>query len=190
MGASHAANQDETGRDVGAAYQRYGAALLRKAERILQNRDDALDIVQGVFVDLMQRRGAELALGPTRSRARASASARELNLPYLYRAVTTRCLNFIRDTRNRQRLLDRQEPSLRGPVGARTGDELLGLDLLVELVARLDRGSQEVLICRFWDDMTQEEIAAHLGVSRRTVGKRLAKIRRRAHPLADSGGKP
>jgi RNA polymerase sigma factor (sigma-70 family) len=170
MGATHDADNDDRGRAqpsraVGDAYQRYGPALMRKAERILQNRDDAGDIVQGVFVDLMGRRRAEFELA------------------YLYRAVTTRCLNFIRDARNRQRLLDHQQPALRGPVRTRCDDELLGLDLLVKLVTKLDRGSQEVLICRFWDDMTQEEIASHLGVSRRTVGKRLAKIRRSVDTL-------
>ena len=32
-------------------------------------------------------------------------------------------------------------------------------------------------VCRFLDDMTQDEIAAHLGLSRKTVGKRLDRIR-------------
>ncbi len=32
-------------------------------------------------------------------------------------------------------------------------------------------------MCRFVDDMTQEEIAEHLGLSRKTIGKRLDRIR-------------
>jgi DNA-directed RNA polymerase specialized sigma24 family protein len=32
-------------------------------------------------------------------------------------------------------------------------------------------------VCRFLDDMPQDEIASHLGVSRKTVGKRLDRIR-------------
>ena len=35
----------------------------------------------------------------------------------------------------------------------------------------------EVLIARFVDDLTQEEIAEHLGLSRKTIGKRLDRIR-------------
>jgi DNA-binding transcriptional regulator LsrR (DeoR family) len=35
----------------------------------------------------------------------------------------------------------------------------------------------EVLVARFVDDMTQDEIAAHLGLSRKTIGKRLDRIR-------------
>jgi len=32
-------------------------------------------------------------------------------------------------------------------------------------------------VCRFVDDMTQEEIAAHLSLSRKTIGTRLDRIR-------------
>jgi RNA polymerase sigma factor (sigma-70 family) len=35
----------------------------------------------------------------------------------------------------------------------------------------------QVLVARFVDDMTQEEIAEHLGLSRKTIGKRLDRIR-------------
>lgn len=41
------------------SYQRYGPALLRKAERLLQSRDDALDVVQGLFTDLLADGGEE-----------------------------------------------------------------------------------------------------------------------------------
>ena len=36
-------------------YRRYGPALLRKAERMLQDRDEPKDVVQGLFLDLLQR---------------------------------------------------------------------------------------------------------------------------------------
>lgn len=136
---------------------RYGPALVRKAERMLRNPDDAIDLVQGLFVDLIAR------------------AERNVELPYLYRAVTNRCLNLIRDQRGRARLLEREQPSL-APV-SRLGDQarVIGLDLLGKLGERLDGGQLEVLVCRYLDEMTQDEIAAHLGLSRKTVGKRLAR---------------
>lgn len=147
------------------AYRRYGPALLRKAERMLQSRADAQDVVQGLFVDLLER--GEM---PT-------------ELPYLYRAVTRRCLNHLRDGKNRARLLEEQQPALRGPVRTRLDDEVIGLDLLARLAERLDDGAAEVLVYRYVDDLTQEEIASLVGASRKTVGQRLERVREAVRAL-------
>jgi RNA polymerase sigma-70 factor (ECF subfamily) len=141
------------------AYVRYGPALLRKAGRMLGNSADAEDVVQSVFIELFQR------------------GRREADLPYLFRAVTTRCLNLLRDTGNRKRLLQYQETALRGPVRTRCDDEVIVIDLMLKLVDFLDRDSAEVLAYRYFDDMTQDEIASLQGVSRKTVGARLARVR-------------
>ena len=61
---------------------------------------------------------------------------------------------------------------------------MIGLDLLTRLQEKLDRAHMEVLVCRYLDDMSQEEIAEHLGTSRKTVGKRLARIRDQVAALA------
>jgi RNA polymerase sigma-70 factor (ECF subfamily) len=147
----------EPASDPQAAYRRYGPALVRKAERILRSRDDATDVVHALFADLIQRR------------------VDTVDLPYLYRAVTNRCLNLLRDHATRSRLLAANPVA---PIArVRCDDEVIGGELLVKLVERLDEGHREVLVARFVDDLTQEEIAEHLGVSRKTIGKRLATIR-------------
>ena len=137
----------------------FGPALVRKAERMLRSREDAIDVVHALFADLI----------PTWTPA--------VDLPYLYRAVTNRCLNLVRDRGTRARLLAR-EPTAAAPVGrVRLDDEVVGLGLIAALAERLDDAHLQVLVCRFVDDMTQDEIADHLGVSRKTVGKRLDRIR-------------
>lgn len=148
-------------------YQRYGPALLRKAERVLQNRDDAMDVVQGVFVDMLQKGQAQA------------------ELPYLYAAVTSRCLNLLRNRNTRTRLLDREDPSLRGPIRTRCDDQVIGLDLLAKLSARLDESTLQVLVYRYFDDLTQEEIAQLMDLSRKTVGKRLDRVRDAVIELMD-----
>jgi RNA polymerase sigma-70 factor (ECF subfamily) len=142
------------------AYLRHGAALLRKARRMLGSEADAEDVVQSVFVELYQR-----------------GRVGGLDLPYLYRAVTTRCLNQVRDRGNRARLLARQEPALRGPVRTRCDDEVIGVDLMCKLVDGLDAACAEVLVYRYFDDLTLDEIAELQAVSRKTVSARLARIR-------------
>ncbi|HEY4177639.1 MAG TPA: sigma-70 family RNA polymerase sigma factor [Kofleriaceae bacterium] len=145
--------------DPQSAYRAHGAALVRKAERILRNREDATDVVHALFVDLI----------PTWNP--------DVNLPYLYRAITNRCLNMVRDRGTRARLLEREGASA-APVGrVKLEDHVVGVGLIAALAERLDEGHMEVLVARFVDDMTQEEIAAHLGLSRKTIGKRLDRIR-------------
>ena len=148
------------------AYRLYGPALLRKAERVLGNREDAGDVVQSLFAELIQRGDARV------------------ELPYLYRAVTNRCLNLIRDRKTRDRLLEREQPALRGPARVRCDDAVIGLDLLCKLSTRLDEKHMEVLVCRYVDDMGVEEIAEAIGQSRKTIGKRLARIREAVLALA------
>ena len=126
---------------------------------MLKSREDAVDVVHALFADLI----------PTWTSA--------VDLPYLYRAVTNRCLNLVRDRATRARLLER-EAAAAAPLGrVRLDDEVVGVALLAGLAERLDDAHLQVLVCRFIDDMTQDEIAAHLGVSRKTVGKRLDRIR-------------
>lgn len=145
--------------DPQAAYRAYGPALVRKAERVLRSREDAVDVVHGLFVDLIPRWN------------------NDVDLPYLYRAVTNRCLNLVRDRSTRARLLERDAQTA-APVGrVQLEDEVVGVGLIGALAERLDEGHLEVLVARFVDDMTQEEIADHLGLSRKTIGKRLDRIR-------------
>ena len=153
------ASRVEAVSDPQAAYRAYGPALVRKAERILRSRDDATDVVHALFVDLIPRWSSDV------------------DLPYLYRAVTNRCLNLVRDRGTRARLLEREQ-TVAAPVGrVRLDDEVVGLGLIAALADRLDAPHMEVLVARFVDDMTQEEIADHLGLSRKTIGKRLDRIR-------------
>jgi RNA polymerase sigma-70 factor, ECF subfamily len=149
----------EAANDPQAAYRAFGPALVRKAERLLRSREDAVDIVQALFVDLLPRWSPDV------------------DLPYLYRAVTNRCLNLVRDRGTRARLLEREQ-TVAAPVGrVRLDDEVVGVALIAALTERLDATHLEVLVARFVDDMTQDEIATHLGVSRKTIGKRLDRIR-------------
>lgn len=140
-------------------YRRYGPALLRKARRVLGNRADAQDVVQALLLDLLANQRTEV------------------DLPYLYRAVTHRCISMLRDEKNRARLLSLHEPALRGVARTRCDDEALGLDLLLKLANGLGARATEVLVYRYFDDLSQEEIATLLGVSRKTIGTDLQDIR-------------
>ena len=139
--ALQSASKVEPASDPQAAYRAYGPALVRKAERMLRSREDAVDVVHGLFADLIPR------------------WTKDVDLPYLYRAVTNRCLNLVRDRDTRARLLAR-EPTAAAPVGrVQLDDQVVGLGL----------------------------IAAHLSLSRKTIGKRLDRIREEVIALRGDG---
>ena len=124
--------------------------------------------MHALFVDMLER-------GETAS-----------ELPYLYRAVTHRCLSFLRDEKNRARLLALHDDALL-PARVRLDDATLDMDLLVKLVRALDDETAQVLTYRYVDDMTQEEIASLTGLSRKTIGKRLDAIKDAVTRLSATG---
>jgi RNA polymerase sigma-70 factor, ECF subfamily len=152
------------------SYRRYGPALVRKARRVLGNHADAQDVVQALFMELL-----------------ASGERARYDLPYLYRAVTHRCLSLLRDEKNRARLLAQHQPLLRGQARTRCDDEVLGLDLLVKLTQALSAREAELVVYRYFDDLSQDEISELCGVSRKTVGKDLEQVRSAVRRLRDEG---
>ena len=150
-------------------YQRYGPALVRKARRMLANEADALDVVQGLFIDLLQK-------GKT-----------EVDLPYLYQAVTRRCLNWLRDERNRARLLAGERSSLMASARISPDTQVLGLRALDLLAGRLDASVLETLVYRYFDEMGVEEIGEVMRVSRKTVSARLKLAEQAVREMRERG---
>lgn len=139
------------------SYRKYGPALLRKARRLLRNEEDARDAVQSLFLQLL------------------SDGEKPTDLPYLYRMLTHRCLNTLRDEKNRARLLSRETPALRGMVRIAPDALALGVDTLRRLSLSVDEAVMETVVYRYVDEMGQEEIASVMSVSRKTVQNRLAR---------------
>jgi RNA polymerase sigma factor (sigma-70 family) len=142
---------------------------VRKAQRILGRRADAEDVVHALFTDLWSKGEHRPSLG------------------YLYRAVTHRCFNVLRDARARARLMEAHGEALLVPVRSTLEGHMIDRDLLVKLLDRLDDATVEVVVYRYLDDMTQEEVAEVADVSRKTVQKRLDRAR---EAVALVGGAP
>jgi len=158
-------------------YQRYGPALIRKCTRMLGSVEDAEDVVQGLFCDLLRK------------------GKIDVDLPYLYRASTNRCLNLIRNSKKRTQLLTTQGKVVDEENVSRTDDASANRDLLEKALKKLDKKSRQILVYRFYDDMTQDEIATLTGYSRKTIGKKLQLIRTTVtqmagvrFPLSEAGG--
>lgn len=143
--------------EVGDLFKRHGGMVYRRALRILGNPADAEEATQEVFVRVCNR--AEEFRGQSQVTT------------WLYRITTNYCLNLLRDRSRRKELLAEHGADPPG-APASPGDLLL----LRRLLAGADPEQARVALCVYLDGMTHEEVAAVLGVSRRTVGNVLARF--------------
>jgi len=137
---------------VAAIYQLYGAQVFRRARTLLRDAERARDATQEVFLRAVQHPRSVIAHP----------------LPWLFRVTKNLCLNNLRDLRRRGQLLA-------GRAAQTGGDGATHARLLVgELLARVPADLQEIAAHYYLDDLSHEDIAALVGVSRRTIGNRLA----------------
>jgi len=137
-------------------YRDLGPAVYRRCLRLLGDREAARDATQEVFVKLL--------------RDTRRLQDRETVIPWIYRVATNHCLNLRRNARRRGE--EELEPALEvapGQSEARYPDRQLAQKVL----SRFDVATQAVAVGVFVDGMEHEEVAAALGISRRTVSRKL-----------------
>ena len=152
-------------------YATYGPAVYRRCLRLLQDREAARDATQEVFVKLL--RNARRLEEP------------EAALPWIYRVATNHCLNLRRDAGRRG------EQPLDGALelASHASADLPGRHLARSVLSRFDAQTQAVAVGVFVDGMEREEVARALGISRRTVTRKLDRFLERARKLV-GGGEP
>jgi len=133
-------------------YDRYGGTVFRRARTLLGDPERARDATQEVFLRAAQ------------DLERVSAHP----LPWLFRVTTNLCLNNLRDNRRRIRIL----ASWSGDVPPEQAAE--ARLAIIQLLARVPADLKEIALSYYVDDLSHEDIASMFGVSRRTIGNRLA----------------
>jgi RNA polymerase sigma-70 factor (ECF subfamily) len=146
--------------NIEEAYRAHGHSVLRRATRLLGSDADAREALQEVFASLLER--------PEQFQASSAITT------WLYSATTHLCLNKLRDGRTRARILrERVAPAgeASAPPAAEAGVEVR------DLLAKLPPELATCAVHYYLDDLTQEEIAALLGCSRRHVGDLLERLK-------------
>ncbi len=162
MGVDGPSNHEER---VVALYRELGPAVYRRCLRLLGDREAAKDATQEVFVKLV--------------REIEKLADREAALPWIYRVATNHCLNLLRDARRR---------------GTAPGPDALDVvpgappsfpqrQLARQVLSRFDVQTQAIAVGVLVDGMEHEEIAGALGISRRTVHRKLTRFLDRARAL-------
>jgi RNA polymerase sigma-70 factor (ECF subfamily) len=144
--------------------QRTGAVAFRRCLQLLGDREAARDLTQEVMIRMLSHQ-------------------EEIRDPaaWAWRVSTNLCLNQLEKDR-RLRFLDPAEvPEV--PDDGRGEERLAARQALARLWERLDQRTRGVFTLVHLDGLTQEEAAGVLGLSRRTVGKKLDLIRERLEEL-------
>jgi RNA polymerase sigma factor (sigma-70 family) len=137
--------------DLERLYQRFGAAILRRAQRILGDEQLARDVCHDVFVQAL----------------RCSSWAPPSPLAWFYVTTTRLCLNRLRGDRRRRAALQRLNPTAVAPAVSEAA----------LLLRRVPPELRELAVYCAIDQMSQDEIAVVLGVSQKTVSNRLRQLR-------------
>ena len=148
-------------------YERYGEAVHRRCQRLLGDQASARDSTQEVFVRAF--------------RALASYRGDGSALSFLLTIADRHCFRELRKRR-------REEVGL--PATLTTGSGTLDIqqafandDLVRRLLARADNETQVIVVWRFFDEREFEEIAEKLGISRKTVHRKLDRFYASARKL-------
>jgi RNA polymerase sigma-70 factor (ECF subfamily) len=140
-------------------YRDYGPAVFRRCLRLLHDREAAQDATQEVFMRLVKNMDRLAERGDA--------------LPWIYRVTTNHCLNVLRNSgRHAEDLLPVDLES----VGRPAAEALPDRRLAQELLGRFDADTQAVVVGVYVDGMEREEVATALGISKRTVSRRLEKF--------------
>ncbi len=137
--------------------------VYRTAYSVTGSRQDAEDVLQTIFMRLLQREfPPDLLKNPK---------------AYLYRAAVNLALNTVR-SRKRQRLEDGVE-HLEAPGGSSASDDEEIQRVLLDALAQLKPRSVEILVLRYEHGYSDAEIAKILGKSRGTIAVTLYRTRAR-----------
>jgi len=146
-------------------YRTYGPAAYRRCLKLLRDRDAAQDATQEVFVKVV--------------RDIAKLDDPSIVLPWIYRVATNHCLNILRD-RSRHGEAALGELEIADDAAATPFPDR---HLARAVLSRFDEGTRAVAVGVLVDGMGHEELAGALGISRKTVERRLARFLERARKL-------
>ncbi len=104
-------------------------------------------------------------------------------MTYVYRGTVNECLNRWQKRAVRQDPVNQQSVAQAFDAPASEASGLEARQLLDRLWEKLDALDRQIVVMCFVDDLAQDEVATLLGVWRRTVGRRLDRIRKLTRAL-------
>ena len=152
--------------NIESIYKKHSKIVLRRAFYILGSHDDAKDVLQDVFISLVEK--------PESFRRESKLTS------FLYSATTHRCLTRLRNKKTRLRILEEEvKPSLSEEINDQSEAQLIIRQALVKVPKKL----VEPAIYYYLDGMKQQEIAEVMGCSQKQVSKLLVKFKKECEKI-------
>lgn len=148
--------------DVEELFRRYGPLVIRRCRQLLKNEDDALEVSQEVFVQLLRRRGKLRVERPS---------------SLLYTMATRLSLNRIRERKRRPTTNDEELLCRLASLEALPA-RLESRSILRSLFGRQPDSTRVMAVLHFSDGLTLQEVSRQVGMSVSGVRKRLDGLRR------------
>lgn len=153
--------------DLGTWFRRYGEAVERRCRRLLRDEAQAQDALQEAF--LRAHRYAHSYRG--------DASP----LAWLFRIADRVCLDAIAKEKRQGVPLEEEDMSALEDEATPSPERLALRQAAARRALALGDGlTQQILIHRYFDELSSEEIAARLGTTDRTVRRKLSRFFARA----------
>lgn len=150
-------------RTIEALYHAYWETLFQYVVHVLQDENDAGDVVQEVFITLWEQRDKLEYIDSPKS--------------YLFTMARNRALRFIALRQNKQRFIESLGEFLKEDQYERSVDSHLVYaeleDSLSEQIERLPSRMREVFQLSRYDQLSHKEIAKKLDISENTVKKQV-----------------
>lgn len=141
-------------------YERVGKLAMHKARTLVSRQDVAQDIVHDVFEKLWR----DSIVFPNERAAYI----------YIFKACHSRGIDILRS--NARASVLNAEREITAQTSTDSFTKLANRDRIAKAVAKLSKEEATIFVFSVVDEMTQEEIAAVLEVSTKTVSRTLAKI--------------
>ena len=151
-------------------YRDYGYAVHRRCLHILGNRSDADDVLQEVFLRVIR-------YGHTFDGKHT--------LGWLYRIADRQCIEAIKLNRRLKPVEDCEKEIGRQRMDVRSSERtILGCEAR-QIIQAAKKKDAQIAILYYVDEMTQDEVAAEMGCSRKTVKKRLKRFKDLASKMGE-----
>ena len=171
---SNTALSELTGAPLSEEFERifreHSRLIYRTAYGVTGSVEDAQDVLQAVFLRLLQRE-----LPPDLEK-----NARG----YLYRAAVNQSLDVVR--KRKRRVFVGEEECLNIPAPAASSDDDEIHKALYEAIAELHPEAAQIVVLRYLHNYSDADIAEMLGTSRTTIAVRLFRVRARLRQLIRS----